>query len=172
LEANEKEVLEKGMRSLWIIWVGILGSLCVYIFICHHIGDQIKGDMGSNFPIGTIKHALYLVAIVTLIIAYFFRKRMLSGTFRKSEENISNLKLLPSQAPFLSKYTTAMIVSLALSETIGIYGLVLFFLGDKYQTLYTFIGISAISMFYFRPKKEEIEKLAIAMKIVNMGSAR
>jgi len=57
-----------------------------------------------------------------------------------------------------------MIVSLALSESIGIYGLVLFLLGDSFQTLYIFISISALAMFFYRPKREDLETLAIAMQ--------
>jgi hypothetical protein len=32
--------------------------------------------------------------------------------------------------------------------------------GDSFQNLYLFIGVSAIALIYFRPKKEEIEKMA------------
>ena len=63
----------------------------------------------------------------------------------------------------LARYTTAVIISLALSECIGIYGLVLFLLGDEYQTLYIFIGAAAAAMFYFRPKREELVDLSMAM---------
>ena len=56
-----------------------------------------------------------------------------------------------------------MIVSLALSEFIGIMGLVLFFLGDNFQVLYTFMAISAIAMLFYRPKRQELETLNIAM---------
>ena len=71
---------------------------------------------------------------------------------------------LKDQPPVIGKYTSAMLLSLALSESIGIYGLVLFFLGDSFQTLYIFIGISALGMFNYRPKREEIEKFAVAMQ--------
>ena len=57
-----------------------------------------------------------------------------------------------------------MFVSLALSEFIGIMGLVLFFLGDNFQVLYTFMAISALAMFFYRPRREELETLAIAMQ--------
>ena len=63
-----------------------------------------------------------------------------------------------------AKYSTALIVSLGLSESIGIYGFVLFLLGDDLQTLYIFIGISALAIYVHRPKREEIETLAIAMQ--------
>jgi hypothetical protein len=142
----------------------MLGSLCIYLFICHLFGDEARGIAGSNFPMGIVKNILYIVVIVTLVITYFFRKIMLSGNSGQSESNVDNLKLFESQAPFIPKYTTAIIVSLSLSESVGIYGLILFFLGDKYQTLYIFIGISALAMIYFRPKREDIEKMSLAMK--------
>ena len=59
-----------------------------------------------------------------------------------------------------AKYTTAIIISLALCESVGIYGLILFFLGGSFQTMYTFMIISAAGMFYYRPKREEIEALS------------
>ncbi len=58
-----------------------------------------------------------------------------------------------------TKYFTAVIISLALAESIGIYGLGLFFLGGGFETLYLFNVLSAIAMFFFRPKGEEFEKL-------------
>ena len=66
--------------------------------------------------------------------------------------------------PFIAKYATAVIVSLALSESIGIYGFVLFLLGGGFKTLYIFIAVSALAMVFYRPKREEMEKLAMAYK--------
>ena len=66
--------------------------------------------------------------------------------------------------PFLAKYITTVIVSLALSESIGIYGFVLFLLGYNFQTLYTFMIVSALAMVFYRPKREELERLAMAYK--------
>ena len=48
-----------------------------------------------------------------------------------------------------SRYMIVMLISLALSEAIGIFGLVLFFLSEDYLTLFLFIGCSAIAMFIF-----------------------
>lgn len=169
MDTTESELIEKGMRTLWLIWAAMLGSLCIYVFICHQFGDKIRVNGGSNLTIGTLKNILYLVVIVTLLITYFLRKFMLSGQFGQSASKIHNLTFPANPAPFLPRYTTALILSQALSESIGIYGLVLFLLGDSYQTLYTFIGISALAMFYYRPKTEEIEKLAMTMKSEQMN---
>jgi hypothetical protein len=41
-----------------------------------------------------------------------------------------------------------MIVSLAMTESVGIYGLVLFFLGKNTMDLYLLIAVSAVAMFF------------------------
>ena len=74
------------------------------------------------------------------------------------------MHLKPTEAPnrseAFSKYAVAMIIPIALSEVVGIFGLVLFLLGAGFQTLYIFIGVSAITMVLFRPRRKEIEKIA------------
>lgn len=52
---------------------------------------------------------------------------------------------------------------MALSESIGVYGLVLFFLSKDSGVLYQFIVMSAIAMLYYRPRKEELLQLAVEM---------
>jgi len=34
--------LEKGLRILWIIWAAMLGSLFIYVFICHQAGLSFR----------------------------------------------------------------------------------------------------------------------------------
>jgi hypothetical protein len=65
-----------------------------------------------------------------------------------------------------------MVVSLALSESIGIYGLVLFFLGESFRTLYIFLGISALAIFLYRPKREELEALTMRDSVSSLDMGR
>jgi hypothetical protein len=153
------EVLRKGLRTLWVIWTALLVSLFIYVFVCHFFGAEIRANAGPDFPIGLFKKILYVVALFTFAIAYFLRRLMLSGRIASSQGSIVKPATPSDQPPYLAKYTIAVVVSLALSESIGIYGLVLFFLGQDFQTLYTFIAISALAMIFFRPKMEELERL-------------
>ena len=52
-----------------------------------------------------------------------------------------------------------MIVSLAMTESIGTYGLVLFILGKNQLDLYLFVLVSASTMLVYRPKRDEIVSL-------------
>jgi len=157
VEAQEKEAIAKGMQTLWIIWAAMPGSLLIYIFICLQLGEGFMGTERTEVPIDLLRNIFFAVGAVTFFIAFFLRRTMLSvrAGLPKSKLNA---------APFVPKYATAVIVSLALSEGIGIYGFVLFLLGDSFQTLYTFIAVSALAMVFYRPKRVELERLAVAYK--------
>jgi hypothetical protein len=161
METTDKEAIEKGLRILWVIWVAMFGSLLIYVFICHQLGENMRPTGHPDFPLGLLKNILYIVALVTLVGTHFIRKLMLASRLGSSEARPSKTGVASVAPSFVARYTAALIVSLALSESIGIYGLVLFLLGDNFQALYIFIGISAAAMFFYRPKREELESLAI-----------
>jgi len=160
VETQEKAAIDKGIQTLWVIWAAMLGSLLVYVFICHQPGIGFKGVEESDFPLGLLRNILFGVGIATWLLAYFMRRSMLSVRAGIPKPKPAERMVQWNGPPFIAKHATAVIVSLALSESIGIYGFVLFLLGDSFQTLYTFIGISALAMVFYRPKREEMEQLA------------
>jgi len=164
MEETGRADFEKGLKILWIIWAAMLGFLLIYVFICHQVGEDIRGNMNPEFPIRLLKNILYGAVIVTLLCAHFLRRFMLTGRFSRSEFKPYNPDSNFPQPALVAKYTVAVLVSLALCEGIGIYGVVLFFLGADLKTLTLFIAISALSMFFYRPKMEELERLAMNMK--------
>ena len=170
-EVSERKANENRLLTLWIIWGAIFGSLFIYVFVCHHFGAVIPENARPNIPLDLIRNVLYGVAILTLIGTRFLRKFMLAA--RPGGSVPTSLKPASPSDPssHTAKYAAAMLVSLALSESIGIYGLVLFFLGGNFRTLYIFIGISALAIFLYRPKKEELEMLAMrdSVSALDMG---
>jgi hypothetical protein len=164
LETQEKEAVNKGMITLWVIWAAMLGSLLLYIFICYQAGIGFKGVEGSDFPIGLLRKILAGMGVVVVLVVYFMRRSILSGKNRIPQPKPVERTAGWNTIPFVAKYVAAVIVSLAMSESIGIYGFVLFLLGDSFQTLYTFIAVSALAMIFYRPKREELEKLAITYR--------
>ena len=155
---------EKGFWTLWMIWAAMLGSLVIYVFICHQLGDELRKNLRQDIPLDPLRIILYSVTIFEMIFIVFMRKRMLAARGAVPEPMSAEPPEPSNQSSALAKYTTAVIISLALCESIGIYGLLLFFLGDTFQTLYVFIGIAALGMIFYRPKKEELETLAMAMR--------
>ena len=170
-EVSERKANENRLLVLWIIWGAIFGSLFIYVFICHQFGDGMRPNASPNIPLDLIRNVLYGVAILTLIGTRFLRKFMLAGRSGGSGPMSVKTDSPSNQSSLIGKYAVAMMVSLVLSESIGIYGLVLFFLGDSFRTLYIFIGISALAIFLYRPKREELETLAMrdSVSALDMG---
>jgi hypothetical protein len=165
LEAQEKAAIDKGMLALWLIWAAMLGSLFIYIVVCHLLGEEMRGDFAeSGFPFELFRNILYGVVAAELIMSYYLRKFMLKGRLSIAQADMSSRSSTLNRFPFMGQYTAIVIISLAIADSIGIYGLVLFLLGGDFKTLYIFIVVSALAMIFYRPKSEELEKLAVAYK--------
>jgi hypothetical protein len=162
VEAQERDAIDKGMRTLWFIWAAMLVSLLAYVFICHQPGVGFKSVEGSDFPIGLLRNIFFGVGAAAWLMAYFMRRSMLSVRPGISDQKPVERMVKWDGPPYIARYATTVIVSLALSESIGIYGFVLFLLGGGFKTFYIFIAVSALAMVFYRPKREKMEKLAMA----------
>lgn len=171
IDAQEKEMLSKGMRVLWIIWGAMLASLCIYLIVGHMIVDEIKIEGISPDIFSLLRNILFIVALVELAIIPVIRKFILRTPAKISQSSFGQQIPGTANHPALAKYSSAMIVSLALAESIAIYGLVLLFIGKDFQSLYLFTGISAAAMLVYRPKIDELEKLAIGLKGEKSGNS-
>jgi hypothetical protein len=163
LEKNETEQLDKGWTIIRILWAALFASLGIYLLVCKFAEDQLR-PMGPDFPFETMKNVLFGVSILTFFIAGTIRKALLKSSDCGSAPALFRNPSSQVQHPAVGKYITAIIVAMALSESIGIYGVVLFFLSQDSMTLYQFITMSAISMFYYRPRKEEFLEVAAEMQ--------
>ncbi len=157
LQKEELDQLDKGWATIMIIWIALLGSLAVYLVVCKVVGDQLTISMAGS-QLEVFKYALFGIAVMTLFGAYFFLKLLLKnivgmpGTGRQTASH-----------PAVGKYTVVIVIVMALLESIGIYGVVLFMVSKDAVSLYQLVVLSAIGMLYFRPKKEELISLAERM---------
>ena len=58
---------------------------------------------------------------------------------------------------------SVLIISLALSEVIGVFGVLMFILSADVQPLYLFIALSAMAMLMYCPKFSEVQDIATKM---------
>lgn len=162
LAKEEMKQINQAWVPLNMIWIAMLASLGMYLIVGLYAKDNIQVATGDDFPIKTIRNVLYAVSIITLILTKVIRNSLLKNSRgfieNRQPANQSN------QHPAIAKYSIAFIISFALLESIGIYGLVLVMLGKDLTDLYILIILSAVAMFYYRPKKEEVINLAERMK--------
>lgn len=144
--------LEKGMSVLKIIWTALTMSLIMYVFAI----PVVLGESSVDFPpeaYADLRLYMYGGAFATLVASWYVRRLILT---RKPATTPTRSR----QHPALQRYTTAMIVALAMAEAIGLYGLVLNLLGKNQTDLYLLTALSAAAMTLYYPRKDEVIQLA------------
>ncbi|QTA78399.1 Uncharacterized protein dnl_06210 [Desulfonema limicola] len=140
-----KEDIRKQFRVLQIIWGAMLCSLAIYVIICYLVGDTIRESADSGIPIELLRNFLFVLSICEITAIYFIRKIVLTV----------QSDLTPKE--FLKKFIPLSVATYGIAESIGIFGLITYFLGDEVHILYIFIAISAGVLFYYRPVFEELD---------------
>jgi hypothetical protein len=141
------ETLQKQFNIIRIIWLAMLVSLAIYLVICQLAGDAVRQGVGNDIPLDLMRSILIAISVAELLLIDFFRKRTLKPRRGAAPEAV------------VQKYSVTSLISYAIAESIGIFGMVLYFLGDRVHYLYMLIAISALTMVYYRPKFEELEAL-------------
>jgi hypothetical protein len=160
-EQSEMKQLDKGWKIILMIWGAIFGSLGVYLIVCVAFGNQFQSGAGPDFPMAILKNILLAVSILTLLIVRYLRKYLI----RVGSPALRSSQTSSVQHPVVGKYASAILITSALLESIGLYGVVLFFLTKDNSSLYLFLIISAAGMIYFRPRKDELLSLVATMKV-------
>lgn len=159
-DQDEMKRLDAGWKVILMIWGAILASLGVYLVVCINVEKFVQVNIAPDFPLTTIKYALFAMACVTIVGVHIFRKFLLAP----GRSVVNSMQMSSVQHPAIAKYTIAVVITSALLESIGIYGVVLFLLAKDTRSLYQLLIISAAAMIYFRPRKEELINMAKHIK--------
>jgi F0F1-type ATP synthase membrane subunit c/vacuolar-type H+-ATPase subunit K len=146
--------LDNAVKTLTVIWGSMVMSVLIYMFaIPHFIGETINIQLPPEVY-QLLRTVLYVVSFGLILGARFISKYMLfgKGGSLQTTRTTSN--------PALPRYTTAMIMALALSEAVAIFGLVLFLMAKDIMSLYFLGAVSILSMFMYRPSREDIIEAA------------
>ncbi|MDO9161415.1 MAG: hypothetical protein Q8N35_02505 [Methylococcaceae bacterium] len=136
----------------WLV-VGFMAALLLgYIVFCHTPqGAALQQPLAEHERI-LLRTILYVAAIVTMPITNLIRHIQLRLN-----------QTMPGNKSAKSRYLLTVIVSMTLIESIGAYGLIMYLLGDGYNTLHIFIIVSALGMYLYRPKVSEYESIVEAL---------
>jgi F0F1-type ATP synthase membrane subunit c/vacuolar-type H+-ATPase subunit K len=145
----DEQELGKEMITLKIIFFAMVFSLAVYLFVGLAVVNNATSSM-DNDALGILRAVLYGMAFIILLITKPVRKFILTrgGPGRRPAVSFKH--------PEVQKYALAMIVASAMTEGIGIFGLVLYILGKNVLDLYILIAVSAFVMIQYRPNKDEV----------------
>jgi hypothetical protein len=170
LKPQERLALRRRIRSLNIMWGFFMAALPVYISESHLLGGKVAYMDFSHTTILVIKIVLAIFAFWALVNAYYWKTAVLAAWRRGPKPGlIRQMFTLRTMVPISSrdaaaKYTSITMISITLSESVGIYGLVLFMITGEFITLYVFVAVSAVALYFFRPRFSELEGLIIQLK--------
>jgi cytochrome c biogenesis protein CcdA len=143
--------IDKAMKTLNIIWITLLTGIAVYFALGYMLSGLPASANQETFDL--LKNVFYAIALFSLIAAGLIRRLIL---MKKPPES------MPAQQtsnPAVQRYTMATLLSLALSETPAICGLLMYIVGKNIRDLALLILVSAAAMIYYKPRRSELEAL-------------
>lgn len=156
----ECEQLKSGLTLPWVIVGMMLAMLAAYVILCHTLGEQLQQPLPEDQRV-LIRTVFYAVAIVTFPLTNLIRHIQLRLNQTMPCDSAARGSIAKS------RYLVTIIVSMSLVEVVGILGLVMYMLGDGFNTLYIFTGLSALGLFLYRPKADEYSEIIEAISAQN-----
>lgn len=152
LREAENELIKKAMIFLWIIFAAFIWSLLITIILGVWMASEILPQLKTAPPdqiLENIKPVIWAVCIIFILLSFIARKVML------------NLKS-GSLSSIITKYKIAVFVSLVISELVVFGGFALLVTGASLTIFVAFAVVSVVLMILHRPKRKELEELALA----------
>jgi hypothetical protein len=150
------EQLKSDLILPWLIQGIMAAALAAYVFLCLTFGDQLQQPLPEAQRV-LIRTILYVVAIVTF---------PMTNLIRHIQLRLNQTMPVSQATPLIEarkRYLVTIIVSMSLIESVGVFGFTMFILGDNFNTLYIFSGLSALGLFLYRPKVDEYAKVVEAL---------
>ncbi|MCX7086592.1 MAG: hypothetical protein NTV00_00905 [Methylococcales bacterium] len=145
--------LNDDLRLPWIITYGMALLLLAYVIVAYSYSASIPAAITlTEEQRLSLRTIFYWLAILTLPLTNLIRHIQLRLN-----------QTMPTATPAKNRYFLTVLVSMALIESIGLYGLLLFYLGDGVNSLFIFSGLSALGLFLYRPKLAEYRSVVEAL---------
>jgi len=152
---TEYKRLKAELTLHWVIVAMMLSMLVIYNLVCHLMAAEIQINLAEEQRV-FIRSILYVVTIAVFPLTNLLRHILLRLN-----------QTMPGDNPAKNRYLMTTIVTLASIEIVGVFGLVMFVLGDGYNTLYIFTSLAVLGVFLHRPREQEYKQIIAALKYQN-----
>jgi hypothetical protein len=145
------EQLKSDLTPHWIVVAIMLMLLAGYIVACQNMVEGLPQSLPESERIW-MRTLCYALAIVMFPLTNLIRHIQLRLN-----------QTMPSAKPAKKRYLLTIMVSMFLIHGVGILGIVMFLLGDDFNTLYILLGMAALGAFLYRPKLDEYMSIVEAL---------
>ncbi len=129
---------EASVRALRIIHLALFVPIPLYFLMGETVGPREPSD------VRLIRQVITALALLDTGLAVVFRKRMV-------EPAAEALRLKPDDTVAMARWAKGHILSFAICESVGLFGLVLRFLGATTLEAAPFFAVAFVLMLVFRP---------------------
>ncbi len=145
--SGNRYAADDDLRAHWFVVGGVVTMLGGYVLACQYFGPQMQIPSEESQRV-FIRSVLYAIAIVIFPLAILLRYIMLRLN-----------QTMPGEAPAAKRYLVTIVLTQTMTETVALFGLLMFVLGDDYNTLYIFSSMAALGIYLHRPKMEEYGRI-------------
>jgi hypothetical protein len=145
MKRESLEKVGKAWASLNVIWFSMFFSLLLLTMV----GILLKGYIGVSFEektLSSVRTLFYLLTIITVSYSVYVRNFYM----KKAKEEKGEFAL--------ETYRRAIVLALGISESIGIFGLLLLLIGDRFYG-FPLVITAGLVMLYHRPRRGEMLSL-------------
>jgi len=160
--------LRKNHQQMLIISFAMIFSLVIYAGLAEFfLGDIEMFPDGEFSQYSTFRYMIMAISVVIIILMIIIRNRILAGKIQIPSQ-LSQSSAEPAQQSDVKKDSPetkekevimrlrlAHIVTYALCESIGVFGLLLFMFGKDKTEFYAFLGVSLFLMLVHFPKYDD-----------------
>ncbi len=153
-QANTREVLESKYRTAVVLGVAMVLSVVVYAVVVEVLVSRVEA-FSAPLPIegmDTIRYGFIAIAIIEALVIGQVRKAMLGG--------FGSGRVLVGSSECIERIFKAQVVSLALCDTIALYGMVLFLISASVWDFYLFALISMAAFAAYFPRRSRWKQWA------------
>ena len=152
--------ITKDLIVHWTVFVVMLGLIISIWLACKMIGNELQHPLPEAERIWR-RTLFYSIAILSFPLTNLIRHIQLRL------DQTMPLPPKPTGKEARNRYLVTILVSMVIMESIGFFGLVMFKMGDNFNTLYIFTGLSLLGLVLYRPKTDEYTQIkdALAAKL-------
>jgi len=143
----------KRLRKHWWVVYSVVLTVLIYNLICHYFDTQIQHNLGEEQRV-LIRTFLYIAAIVLLPLTNLLRFVLIRLN-----------QTMPGDKSAEDRYFITIVWTQLVIELIASFGLIMFILGDGYNTLYIFSVIALLGAGLHRPKQQDLDSIKVELQI-------
>jgi len=143
----------------WLVCIAMLLLLIIYNLICHFGSDGLRLNLDEPQRV-TIRTILYVITIVLFPLTNLIRHILLRLN-----------QTMPGEKTAEQRYLITIIVTQSMIEVVSLFGLLMFMLGDDFNTLYIFSLLGTLGIYLHKTKSTEFQDIVSALSATNRHSS-